>query len=532
MITKGVLVNRRFTVKQLLGEGGFGHVYLAFDHEIKCPCALKMLRPELSQNRQIQDSFHNEARIWLNLERHPNIVSAHAVDLFNGSLFIALEYIPPDAHGINTLGQAISKRHINLKLALKWAIEIVSGMRHAYKHGLIAHRDLKPANIMVNANDQVMITDFGLANFNMAQSRSQIDHSISGTPLYMAPEQFVDGTFCSQQSDIYSLGIILYQLIHHGTFPFDLPEPDPQAYFAVLRFVHNSYHLAKFDSPLFGVIERCLQKNPADRYQNCGDLFLDIEHIFYKELGQKYVPPTELEVAAFELNNRAVSFFLIGEIEHAFNLIDNALNLDPRFPQALNNKASFLAGSGRLADAISIWESLAQTSPKLGRSLYNLGNALMQQGNIDDAIDRFQACLSVEPDYVPAIANMAICYQGLGDVESAIKMYDEAILLAPNDAQLHYNKGVLFFDNNYFREALRCLTSATLLNLVHVSAFNYIGLCYLNMRQPANAVACFDKALLINPNYEHAVRNRALAIDCLTSDRPERDRLDPRILDE
>lgn len=511
MSSKGIVVNQRFVIHSLLGEGGFGHVYLAFDREIGRICALKMLRPELSSDAQLQDSFTNEARIWLNLGKHPNVVSALAVDLFNGRLFISLEFIPPDERGVNTLGQAMSKRTITLPLALKWAIEITSGLLHGYNQGLIAHRDLKPGNIMVDTSDHAQITDFGLANYNIAPTRSRVDTSISGTPLYMAPEQFVDGGRCNQQSDIYSFGIILYQMLHRGGLPFDLPDPDPHAYFAVLRHVHNSYQLASFDSPLYGVIRKCLEKNPDCRYQRVEDLLRDLERIYCEELGHKFNPPSEAETTARDLNNHAVSFFMLGDATHALSLIDEALILDPLLYLAINNKASFLANSGRISEAVSLWTALTRSAPELGRSFYNLGNVLMGQGRLEAAIERFRECISVEPDYVPALANLAICYQQAGDTDAASMMYDEAIRVLPNDAQLHYNKGVLLFENRQFHDALTQLTLASSLNPNHVSTLNYLGLCYQCIGEHQKAIAWFDEALSINPAYEHAIRNRAAA---------------------
>ena len=518
MISKGVVVNHRFTVHSLLGEGGFGHVYLAFDRDIGRTCALKMLRPELSSNAQLQDSFTNEARIWLNLGKHPNVVSALAVDLFNGRLFISLEFIPPDERGVNTLGQAMSKRSIALPLALKWAIEITSGLLHGYNHGLIAHRDLKPSNIMVDASDHAQITDFGLANYHIAPTRSRVDASISGTPLYMAPEQFIDGACCNQRSDIYSFGIILYQMLHGGGLPFDLPDPDPQAYFAVLRYVHNSYQLARFGSPFYEVIRMCLEKNPDNRYQRAEDLLRDLERIHCEVLGHKYIPPSKAETTARDLNNHAVSFFKLGDLPHALSLIDKALILDPHLYLAINNKASFLANSGRISDAVSLWTALTRSAPNLGRSFYNLGNVMMGQGRLEAAIVRFRECISVEPDYVPALANLAICYQQSGDNDAASMMYDEAIRVSPNDAQLHYNKGVLLFENGQFADALPHLTFAASLNPNHVSTLNYLGLCYRGIGEHRKAIASFDEALSINPAYEHAVRNRAAAVASLRLD--------------
>ncbi len=240
------IVSSRFVIRSLLGEGGFGQVFLAFDREVGDVCALKVIGDELEENRHQQDAFRKEALIWLQFDRHANVVAAKAVDVFNGRLFIALEFIPPDETGINSLEKALARRAIGQEQALKWAIEICWGMSFAYSGGLVAHRDLKPANLLIDQHGRVKISDFGLASHVNAESEER--ESVSGTPLYMPPEQFISSSECDERSDIYSFGIILFQLAAGGRLPFDLPVSTRRDYFAFFRHLHNTFEVPNIQS--------------------------------------------------------------------------------------------------------------------------------------------------------------------------------------------------------------------------------------------------------------------------------------------
>ncbi len=183
------IINNRFEVLSPLGQGGFGQVFLALDEQTNRICALKLIRQELASDGDIQERFKKEATIWLEFEKHPNIVNAQSLDFYNGRLFIALEFIPPDDLGINTLDGYLAKKRIPLQLALKWGIEICEGMTYAISRGVIAHRDLKPNNLMIDPNNTLKITDFGLTTFSVDPTNKFVDTSPSGTPTYMPHEK-------------------------------------------------------------------------------------------------------------------------------------------------------------------------------------------------------------------------------------------------------------------------------------------------------------------------------------------------------
>jgi serine/threonine protein kinase len=501
------ILGSRFVIRSLLGEGGFGQVFLAFDREIKEPCALKVIRSELVANSHYLEAFRMEALTWLHFGRHENIVSAKAVDVFNGRLFIALEFIPPDESGINTLDKMLARKRISPDQALRWAIEICWGMSYAYSCGLIAHRDLKPANLLIDQHGQIKISDFGLASHLRTESRG--NGVVSGTPLYMPPEQFISSSLCNECSDIYSFGIILFQLATGGRLPFDFsarPQGDMIAFF---RQLHNTFEVPTISSPINEVIHRCLLKHPEGRFNSFAQIEAELQRLLVNIAGRRYIRPSQEVVNAAECNNRAVSFYLLGQKDDALRSVELAIKAMPSFALAKNNKAAFLADIGRLTDAIQIWRTLIRDNPDLGRPFYNLANISLSKGDLAQAAQFYKQAMANEPDYTPAIVNAAICEQRRGNLSDALRLYENAAQVAPNDAQVFYNIGVFHLENERFQEAITPLSRTVALNPRHVSAHNYLGLCHASLGQKAEALKFYDAALAIDPNYQHALANKA-----------------------
>lgn len=509
-------VNPRFVIHSLLGEGGFGSVYLVYDNELKEACALKVIRKDIVFDKKLHSKFIKEAEIWLSFEKHPNIVSAKAIDIFNGQLSIALDFIPPNEKGINSLDKYFGRYKISKLQSLTWSIELAQSMVYANSKGLIAHRDIKPNNIMVDQSNHIKLTDFGIAIFNEIISTEKVSNkeqkyfttSISGTPPFMAPEQFVNRSIANTKSDIYSYGIVLYQIVHNGALPFTIPKTQ-KLDISLWNQIHKNYQLQKIDSPLSKIINKCLQKNPELRYNNFSEILNELIFIYEEVSGEKYIPQRKEELDASEENNFAVSYFLFGNFNKALYHVEKSLTLLPNFPQALNNKASILAELKDFKEAIKIWQSLTSTAPYLSRPFYNLANFYMAMKDYPQAISYYKSSLEIDSEYVPAIVNLALCYQNTENYKTAFELYDRAMDLEPNDANIFYNKAVLLLGFSDFQFAIRCFERVIQLNPQHVSSYNYLGVCYKELKQPEKALEYFKKALKINPNYSYAIKNKS-----------------------
>ncbi|GAG36870.1 unnamed protein product, partial [marine sediment metagenome] len=248
---------------------------------------------EYLEDAKTRELFRREASVWTDLERHPYIVRVYLVDEVAGRLYVAMEYIAPNEQGLNTLTHYLDKQPPNLAQSLKWAIQFCFGMEYAYSRGVRCHRDIKPSNIMISHDKTVKITDFGLAGvlgaskamsgvkLRIQQGRvgfSIMEGKSCGTPTHMPPEQFIDAAKCDERSDIYAFGIVLYQMATEGKRPFSASQPRDNSVEEARRFWNSMLKLQseasvpRLDSPIFPIIQRCLQKEPDKRYQTFKEL--------------------------------------------------------------------------------------------------------------------------------------------------------------------------------------------------------------------------------------------------------------------
>lgn len=253
--TPGTILDGRYRVIGLLGRGGMGEVYRADDLKLGQPVALKFLPRDLAEDPVRRERFFAEVRIARQIS-HPNVCRVYDVADVEGQHFLSMEYV--DGEDLASLLQRIG--HLPSAKAMEIARQLCAGLAAAHDKGVL-HRDLKPANIMLDGRGRVRITDFGLA---VAADEVREEGGVSGTPAYMAPEQLAGGP-ASVRSDIYALGLVLYEL-HTGRRAFDAPT------LAELRRQKESgtaSALSEFtrdvDPLVERVIQRCIETDPRLR---------------------------------------------------------------------------------------------------------------------------------------------------------------------------------------------------------------------------------------------------------------------------
>ena len=260
----GQIIKERYEIIQLLGEGGMSYVYKANDKQLKRTVAIKTLKPNYVQQEKFVERFKREAQTAANLN-HPNIVQIFDWGIGDEPFFV-MEYIEG-----NTLTSIIAKRRtISLNDVLFIGAQVSSGLQAAHSKGLV-HRDIKPGNIMITPEGKVKVTDFGIVSLQNEESDITKTGSILGTASYISTEQ-AQGKPVSKESDLYSLGTVLYELIT-GRAPF---EGDTPIATATKHITDKPEKLSVFrpDIPkgIENAVLKLLHKYPKDRFKNAEDL--------------------------------------------------------------------------------------------------------------------------------------------------------------------------------------------------------------------------------------------------------------------
>ena len=417
----GDKIENRYEVHDIK-KGGFGIVYICYDHESKRPVAIKTFQERFFSSQKARDDFSNETLTWIKLDKHKNIVKAHYAINIEGQPYIFLEYV---AGG--NLDDWLYTKQLDLPLALNFAIQFCNGMDYAYgKMGLI-HRDIKPANILLTSDKTVKITDLGLAKtieakpeqIEVPQDISYAQSSVAGTPLYMAPEQL---TFqeIDTRTDIYAFGIVLYQMVANS-YPYQRKNSWLEMHLkeSPLPIKQN------IPSELNVLIHKCIEKEPSKRYQNFSELKQELSKIYFDLTGKRIIEESPEELEAWELNNKGIALDNLSKFQDALVCYDQAIEINPRFADAWNHKGLALDHLDRHQEALICYDTAIEINPRLAKAWTNKGTSLCNS-------DRYQEAL--------------ICY-------------DKAIEINPRFADAWYNKGNALDDLDKHQEAAACYAS-------------------------------------------------------------------------
>ena len=260
----GQIIKERYEIIKLLGEGGMSYVYKAIDKQLQREVAIKTLKPIYVEQEKFVERFKREAQTAANLN-HPNIVQIFDWGIGEEPFFV-MEYIEG-----NTLTDIIAnKRAISMSDILFIGAQVSSGLQAAHTKGLV-HRDIKPGNIMITPEGKVKVTDFGIVSLQNEESDITKTGSILGTASYISPEQ-AQGKPVSKQSDLYSLGTVLYELIT-GRPPFigDTPIATATKHITDKPEKLSTYR-SDVSKGIENAIQKLLHKYPKDRYKNAEDL--------------------------------------------------------------------------------------------------------------------------------------------------------------------------------------------------------------------------------------------------------------------
>lgn len=263
-LSRGTVFANRYEIIEELGQGGMGTVCKAIDKKLEEEVAIKLVRPEIASDTKVLQRFSNELKLARKIV-HKNVCRMYELMEYEGTAFITMEYVRGE-----TLAELESKiGKLSIDQAISIAMQVCEGLEEAHNLSII-HRDLKPSNIMIDAAGNVRIMDFGLAR-TVTETRLTSHGRLVGTPAFRSPEQAED-KMVDERSDIYSLGIILYEALT-GKLPFDADTPIGIALKQRLEEPEDPRTLEpQIPGNLSQLILKCIAKEKAHRYQSAGEL--------------------------------------------------------------------------------------------------------------------------------------------------------------------------------------------------------------------------------------------------------------------
>ena len=278
-LSRGSLFARRYEIIEELGKGGMGKVYRVFDTKIDEEVALKLIKPEIAADAETIKRFSNELKLSRKIA-HRNVGKMYELMEEEGAHFITMEYVP----GENLKSMIRMSGQLGIGTAVSVAKQVCEGLSEAHRLGIV-HRDLKPSNIMIDREGAARIMDFGIARSLRVKGITGAG-VIIGTPEYMSPEQ-VEGKEVDRRSDIYSLGIILYEMLT-GRVPFEGDTPLTVAVKQKTEIPRSPQeHNAQISEDLSHLILKCLEKDKDKRYQSAEELRSGLDNI------EKSIPATD-----------------------------------------------------------------------------------------------------------------------------------------------------------------------------------------------------------------------------------------------
>ncbi|MGI6094231.1 MAG: Stk1 family PASTA domain-containing Ser/Thr kinase [Lachnospiraceae bacterium] len=267
MLKVGMIIGERYEIAGRVGTGGMANVYKAKDHKLNRFVAIKVLKQEFSEDKTFIRKFQTEAQAAAGLA-HPNIVNVFDVGEEDGIYYIVMELV----EGITLKEYIARKGKLSIKEATSIAIQVSMGLEAAHDHNIV-HRDVKPQNIIISTDGKVKVTDFGIAR---AASSNTISSNVMGSVHYSSPEQ-VRGGYSDAKSDIYSLGITIYEMVT-GRVPF---EGDTTVAIAIKHLQEEITPPSQFNPQLPFALEqiilKCTQKSVDRRYGNMADVIADLK---------------------------------------------------------------------------------------------------------------------------------------------------------------------------------------------------------------------------------------------------------------
>ena len=502
----------RYEIRSKIGAGGMGEVYLAEDTQLGRRVAIKLLSPELVADERANKRLVKEARAAATLD-HPNICSIYEVSEEDDRSFIVMQHIEGE-----TLDIRMKRQPFDLPESLSIAMQVAEALAEAHAHGII-HRDIKPANIIITPRGKVKVLDFGLAKIvsgevavdTEAETAMLLTQTgvVLGTAPYMSPEQ-LRAEQLDSRSDIFSYGTVLYEIMS-GRRPFEARSVAELTSAILMRDPpplqsHSGAMPAGFEA----LILKCLEKEPARRYQTMVELLVDLDRVSREFDSGNVVasisdaPTVRMDTAA---SKQQATWRRLAKSRAALALIVLVI-----CALALVGYQRFFRRPTISNQPINKYESSPAYDTYL-RAKVNLKSENLAQ--IDNAISLLKQAISVDPKLAPGWAELARAYNlksfyfYASDAEKkplnedAAVAVEKALSLDPDLAEGHYARGIILWthDNHFPHEpAIQSYRRALQLDPNFDEAHHQLGVVYFHIGLFDKGWAELEKATTINPS--------------------------------
>lgn len=534
-IKKGDMIDENLIVLDILGgdecdiedKTGCGVVYIILDTKDNHILALKTFQDRFINDEEVYDDFKIESLECVKLKYHPNVVFSIGVQMIDNRPFLAMEPVLPNEEGRQSLKDYLGEK-LSAEQKIDWLIQICHGMEYINSQGIKSHGDIKPENILIDFLNRAKISDFGfLELFN------QDSENLRGTPAYMAPEAF-DKTH-NIKTDIYSLGIVIYQLFNKGKLPFYAENN----FFEEWKELHKTKKIPNTENTdINPIIKKCLEKSPENRYETFKELRGDLESIFTR-ISKKDAYAPEIDEISDYLHNLTIahSYGQYGNIElfrkYSHNLSNSGNNtvlleygIDlihlNEYQKAINvfnkilgrlddedfqmDRLYFNLGHAyhelhRLYDAENYYYECLSENENYNKAKVNLGNIYREIGNYGTSLDFYDEVLDENPNFYEALYNKAILLGNMKKYDEAEQLFDEIKCLKDNE-KVFYDKALMYYNTNNMLSLLE-LSNIEIIDENDAQALFFMIMIYIDDKQPELAKEKYENLIQISDDLEY-----------------------------
>jgi tetratricopeptide (TPR) repeat protein len=509
-----------YRIEEQLGAGGMGEVYRARDTRLGRDVAVKVITPGKAEDAGLQSRFEHEARAASTLN-HPNIVCVYDVGEQNGTRFIVSELV----HG-ESLRQMISRGPLPADQTVRIAEQIGDALKAAHAAGVV-HRDLKPENLMVTSEGRVKVLDFGLARRIRRQSIADSAETqttatqpgvVLGTAGYMSPEQ-ICGEEADQRSDIFSVGVVLYEMTT-GARAFR-GRTSIETMSAVLRDAPPPLS-STAPGALERIIRRCLEKDPARRYQSASELVSALQSANFGTVSQarpRWIGWAAATAAAGVL--AAGVYWQAGRKRPARPPAGTGVVSAPppapaRAPQPAVLTAPPVAAQPPSPATPARPDKSTKTktaTEEAYQQAYEQGMLLLSQRKWAGAGERLHEATRLKPDSAAAYLGLCHAAMGLQDHQQAIADCTQVINRLPSSADAFHERGTAYLLIQQFNQSVEDMNAAIRLGDENRAvAFSVRGRAHSGWKEWGDAIRDFDEAIGLNPNVAQFFMFRGIAL--------------------